>query len=151
MRSNFFLTPVWCWDLDFNTDECTFDRHDEAVNWVPPPLDCYEMLCEHGTCCIESRVHIPRMEGHISRQSPLAACSLCRLRSVSVARGHFPWASCSMVPLVFFSSFVTERQDDGNGNAYKRFPSGSFLHIGKTKGGGKRSGVTHLLFSNCWG
>jgi len=38
-----------------------------------------------------------------------------------------------MVPPVLFSNFVIKRQDDGNGSAYKRFPSGSFLHIGRQK------------------
>jgi len=38
-----------------------------------------------------------------------------------------------MVPPVLFSNFVIERQDDGNGSAYKRFPSGSFLHYERRK------------------
>jgi hypothetical protein len=49
-----------------------------------------------------------------------------------------------MVPHVLLNNFAIKRQDDGNGNAYKRFPSGSFVHIGKTKGGGKGSRVEYL-------
>jgi len=81
---------------------------------------------------------------------PVLVLSVARL-VLSDARGHFLCASCSMVPPVLFSNFVIKRQDDGNGSAYKRFPSGSFLHIGKTKGGGKGSLVPLLLFSNLWG
>ena len=65
-----------------STDECGFDRHEEAVFVFQTVTRCYVKTA----LAVVSRVNFPRMEGQISRQRSLAARALSRRGSVCRSR-----------------------------------------------------------------